>query len=285
MNPIVSVVLCTFNAGKYLRATIESVLNQSYKDFEFIIWDDGSTDNTKSIIHSYADNRIRYFYHDNTGLGEALQMACNEAKGKYIARIDSDDICMPDRFQQQVSFLESHPDYCLVSSAIIKIDKDGKFTWDKNIKRRNNIVHPASMFRKDVYDKCGGYLPLLSGQDKILWARMQGYGKFYNIKQPLIKYRILSESVSHIVDHSSVYYNEFRNLGRLLKSSDEVDNVLIERYNDLYVFMKNESHVSYVSHKKTVFERFYNLLKPIFGSRFAEDIIIFIVNIYTYLKY
>ena len=85
----VSVVLCTFNDERTIKEAIESILCQSYNNFEFIIWNDGSTDGTEEIIKSYKDNRIRYFFHENTGLGEALRLACAEAKGKYIARMDN----------------------------------------------------------------------------------------------------------------------------------------------------------------------------------------------------
>ena len=122
----VSVVLCTFNDEKTIKEAIESILCQSYNIFEFIIWNDGSTDGTEKIIKSYDDNRIRYYYHENTGLGEALRLACAEAKGKYIARMDGDDICLPSRIQKQVEFLESHPDYVLVSSAVFYIDEIGE---------------------------------------------------------------------------------------------------------------------------------------------------------------
>ena len=86
-KPLVSVVLCTYNDELYISQTIESVLCQTYTNFEFIIWDDGSTDGTASIIKSYKDQRIKYFYHINTGIGEAAGLACQQAQGKYIARL------------------------------------------------------------------------------------------------------------------------------------------------------------------------------------------------------
>ena len=117
--PLLSVVLCTYNDERYIAKTINSVLSQSLSDFEFIIWNDGSTDRTEEIIKSFADKRIKYYFHSNTGLGTALALACKEARGKYIARIDGDDLCLPYRFEKEIGFLDSHPDYVLVSSSVL----------------------------------------------------------------------------------------------------------------------------------------------------------------------
>lgn len=95
-HPLVSVVSCVFNEGKYLKECIESVLSQSYRNIEYIIWDDGSTDNTKDIVMSFDDNRITYIYSENRGIGHSTIMACNKARGTYIARIDGDDVWLPN---------------------------------------------------------------------------------------------------------------------------------------------------------------------------------------------
>mgnify|MGYP001537946173 FL=1 len=91
----ISVVMSCYNSERFLRQSIDSILMQSYREFEFIIWNDGSTDSTEEIIKSYHDERIRYFYAPNQGLGSALAAACKEARGRYIARMDDDDIAMP----------------------------------------------------------------------------------------------------------------------------------------------------------------------------------------------
>ena len=106
LKPLVSVVLCTYNTEKYIAEAIESILAQTYTNFEFIVWDDGSTDNTRRVVESFNDNLIHYYYHENTGLGMALKLACEKAHGKYIARMDSDDISLPARLEKEVNYME-----------------------------------------------------------------------------------------------------------------------------------------------------------------------------------
>ena len=113
-SPLVSVVLSAFNDENFLRSSIESILNQSYEDFEFIIVNDGSTDGSQAIIESYDDNRIKLVRNsENIFLAASLNKGIRLSKGKYIARMDSDDIAHPDRFSKQVEFLESNSDYGL----------------------------------------------------------------------------------------------------------------------------------------------------------------------------
>ena len=122
----ISVVMSCYNSERFLRQSIDSILMQSYREFEFIIWNDGSTDSTEEIIKSYHDERIRYFYAPNQGLGSALAAACKEARGRYIARMDDDDIAMPNRLDKELAFLELHPDYILVSCLCEFITEEGK---------------------------------------------------------------------------------------------------------------------------------------------------------------
>lgn len=210
--PLVSVVMPCYNSSRFLREAIESVLNQTFKDFEFIIVDDGSTDNTKEIVLSYKDPRVKYIYKSNGGVGSALKIGCSIAKGKYIARMDSDDICFIDRFQKQVEFLESNSDYVLVSSAVIYIDIYSKvigrsfpYQSDDLIKEvltyNSPIAQPAVMFLKEAYDKVGGYVELIISEDFYLWNKMKGCGKFYNLCIPLLYYRIVYTSLSHTLSH------------------------------------------------------------------------------------
>ena len=130
--PTLSVIMSVYNAEKYLSQAIESILNQSFEDFEFIIIEDCSTDNSLKIIKNYVinDKRIRIIQKAKNkkmrGFIENLNIGLSEAKGKYIARMDSDDISHPDRFEKQVLFLDSHPNVFMVGSAINFIDENGK---------------------------------------------------------------------------------------------------------------------------------------------------------------
>lgn len=292
--PLVSVVMCTFNADKYLSDAILSVLAQTYTNFEFIIWDDGSTDRTKEIIKSFKDNRIHYFYHENTGLGMALNLACTKANGKYIARMDSDDICLPDRLKTEVTFLENHEDHVLVSSAVFNIDECGciikrTFPCTNNrvlklilCKHHNPICHPMVMIRKDAYDKVGGYPPIRKSQDYLLWSRLAKQGKFSNIPSPLGKYRITYASLDH-------YPNSYKKvlLELLLKmANDEVlKKTDIDLYNHIYLYSKDDRKVKHEHmNKKSINIQLTNLFCFKICERKIELLISWIKNIYYYIK-
>ncbi len=291
-NPLVSVVLSTYNDEKYIKATIESVLNQTYNNFEFIIWNDGSLDSTEEIVKSFEDERIRYFYHENTGLGTALSFACNEAKGKYIARIDGDDICLPYRFEKEVTFLESHPEVVLVSSSVFYIDGNGDivgrsypWTWNRNIKCRLNIVHPTTMFRRDIYEKTCGYQDLKSAQDRILWSKMAKYGKFSIIGEPLLYYRLIHNSLSHIIDTQSPYAKMLEILRGKICKDEIICPVDIELHNTLYLLSKKRNQNREGEYKKKIEEVLGERLIKIIGERMTTQFMVLLKNIYAYLRY
>lgn len=294
-KPLVSVVLCTFNDGELLRQAIESVLAQTYNHFEFIIWNDGSTDETENIIKSYNDDRIQYFYHENTGLGLALKMACEKAKGKYIARADGDDICLPQRLEKQVDFMESHPDYVLISANTITIDNHNNeygrtyiCTWDKALRKMfkysSPIIHPASMFRTDVYKKTNGYLNMRRCQDHFLFAQMINYGKVANLKQPLIKYRPDMVNLMGIVNNNPyrLVMAEYR---RKMLRDEVVDEEDLNLYNEICKRYKRKTDVSVdlSKRKKSRTERLNKVVTSLFGEEIGANFIIFIKNLYVSL--
>lgn len=285
----VSVVMCCYNEQRYIKESIDSVLSQTYKDFEFIIWNDGSTDNIEEIIKSYNDSRIRYFYHENTGLGEALRLACQEATGKYIARLDCDDICMAERFEKQVAFLESHPDYVLCSSGVYYMDAEGMVYGrrfpaikDKDIRHRiTAITHPATMFRRDAYEKCGGYYPLRSAQDRILWSRLLKQGKFANLKEPLIKYRVIENSVSHVIDEKSSYGKMIEEIRRKICTDNDYHEEDVNLHNTIYSLAKknfNSNGVCTLKYKLSIEERIYNFSRKFFSEKMSTDIVYIFKN-------
>lgn len=245
-EPLVSVILCTYNDEKYIRESIGSILRQSFPDFEFIIWNDGSSDRTEEIVKSYNDPRIRYFYHENTGLGEALRLACNEAKGKYIARIDGDDIALPQRLEKEVEYLEAHPNCVLVSTAVIYIDENGNvlgrsfpYTWNGVLKKaisfNNPFVHPASMYRADAYFKTKGYPGTRCFQDRIMFKQLSSIGLVGNLCEPLLRYRISSKSVSHSLGE---YMPVLRAIEKLLVENQDQREENIALFNKTYELAK-----------------------------------------------
>jgi glycosyltransferase involved in cell wall biosynthesis len=134
--PRISVVMSVYNGEKYLRQAIESILQQTYTDFEFIIIDDGSTDSSREIIQSYDDKRIRLVINEqNIGLTKSLNKGIRLAKGEFIARMDADDISLPQRFEKQVAYLDSHPEVGVLGTYANIIDHRGKII--------NNIIFPT----------------------------------------------------------------------------------------------------------------------------------------------
>jgi glycosyltransferase involved in cell wall biosynthesis len=284
-----------YNAEKYIAEAIDSILNQTYRDFEFIIWNDGSTDNTERIIKSYNDSRIRYFYHENTGLGKALNLACKEAKGEFIARMDADDISLPNRFEVELKYLDRHKEVALVSSAYNYIDENStvfaismpytnRYLLRRLLRKGLGVLcHPSVMFRKNIYEIAGGYPALRSNQDAVLFPRMNKYAYMVNLSSVLLNYRINEGSISSQTQGN--VYTKMLSSFRLKMMEDE--HVLEEdvclyneissrakKYNALRVAKVNESR------KQTpLYYRLYLFLKHIMGSNFARITVIEMKNI------
>lgn len=211
-NIFLSIVMPTYNCKKYVGLAIESIQNQTFHNYEFIIVDGHSTDGTLEIIERYSatDKRIRVILDEKKGIGAALRLGCSLAKGDYIARMDSDDIAYPERLEKELDFLEHHTEYILVSSSAEYIDSEGNsmgysfpYTWqcllNKNVR---SILHPGVLFRKSVYLKSGGYQPIIRSEDFFLWNRMKQYGRMKVLQCPLMKYRITDEALSNTTTES-----------------------------------------------------------------------------------
>jgi glycosyltransferase involved in cell wall biosynthesis len=163
-QPLISIVMSVFNGEKYLEDAIQSILNQTYKNWEFVIINDGSTDLTESIVQSYQnDHRIKYFYHKNIGLAKSLNRGIQLARGEYIARLDSDDRAFPERLQKQVDFFISNPDVVLLGSAYLQLDASAGMALSiinppqdnlgcrKKLKFGHSVFHHSSvMFKRQI---------------------------------------------------------------------------------------------------------------------------------------
>lgn len=205
-NPIITVLMPVYNCALYINAAMDSILNQTFDDFEFLIIDDASTDSTVSIIKSYNDPRIQFIEKPvNTGYTNSLNYGLSIAKGKYIARMDGDDISVPERFQKQYDFMEANPDVVLCGSSyqIIGTDKISKHPLvheEIKVKLISGcyIAHPTVMFRKATFD----YYDLQydtnmePAEDYDLWSRLVFLGKIANIKEVLLYYRVHSQQTS-----------------------------------------------------------------------------------------
>jgi glycosyltransferase involved in cell wall biosynthesis len=206
----ITAVMSVFNGQAFLAEAVDSILGQSFGDFEFVIIDDGSTDQTAEILRQYAarDARIRIHRHDNMGRTQSLNVGIRIAGGKYIARMDADDISLPNRFQEQFSFMEDHPDVGLVGGAFQLISVNGSLidairypTQDLEIRSAlrvdNPICHPAAFLRKKLVLEAGGYRkPFVESEDYDLWLRLSERAQLANLETFVLQYRIHLNQVS-----------------------------------------------------------------------------------------
>jgi glycosyltransferase involved in cell wall biosynthesis len=206
-SPEVSIVMSVYNGEPYLHESIESILDQTFTDFEFIIIDDGSTDNSRNIIEMYEDKRIKLFSQENRGLAKSLNWGISKARGKYIARMDADDFSFPDRLEKQFSFLEENPNCVASGTNADIIDEENNFVYTSKIdtdwlkiKEKLPIIpffHSSVIFRKDIFFAVEGYPEnMLRAQDLVLFNKMTKHGQLRNLEEVLIKYRIVSNSLS-----------------------------------------------------------------------------------------
>jgi len=212
-NPTISVVMPVYNSAKYLALAIESILNQTFKDFEFIIVDDSSTDSTGQIIKKYikSDKRIVVAKNiKNLGICNSLNIGLSLARGKYVARMDGDDWSYPERLFKQISFMESHPKTVICGGAIevcdsnLRVKNQRHYPISDNkvrekILKLNPFAHPAVMYRKEAAIKAGGYNEKLATvEDYDLYFRLGNLGKFVNLNDTLLKLRLRDNSISSI---------------------------------------------------------------------------------------
>ena len=212
-GPAISVITSVYNGAAYLAEAIDSVLRQSFADFEFLILDDGSTDASAAIIREHAarDARIRPIFRENRGLVASLNQLLAEARAPLVARMDADDICHPERFRQQKQFLDEHGDYGALGTRCEDIDQHGQpwplaypphpLTHDAfllAIERGEPLLcHPSAMYRRELVLGIGGYRPAFRHcEDYDLWLRLARVTRLGNLAQPLLRYRHYSDQVS-----------------------------------------------------------------------------------------
>ena len=201
-SPKISVLMSVYNGEPFLCKAIESVLNQTFGDFEFIIFDDKSLDASASIVRNYGDDRILFIENEeNVGLTKNLCTGMAMAKGEYIARMDADDVCLPQRLERQVQFLDEHPEISVLGSAVYFFDNTGKEilglqpTEHEEIKcellYQFTMLHPSVMMRRGDCARHGlNYNPhFVYSQDFDLWVRSVRKLRFANLREPLIKMR------------------------------------------------------------------------------------------------
>lgn len=212
MNPLVSILLPAYNCEKYIRKTIDSLLNQTYTNFELLIINDGSTDSTSTIIDSYSDSRIQHIHNNgNKGLIYTLNYGIKLAKGKYIARMDADDICLPTRLEKQVDWLEKNTATVILATQIIFINEHDEPTgnWPldmqcvtaKQIKKamlwQSCIAHPSVMMRTEIIQQYNYSAQQKHSEDYDLWLQVLSDGHIIEkIPEQLLQYRVHTASIT-----------------------------------------------------------------------------------------
>lgn len=203
----VSVLMPVFNAEKYLRKAIDSIVLQTEKNWELILVDDGSVDNSFDIVSSYQDKRIKYFKKEHSGVVDTLNFGLSKCSGKYVARMDSDDISYPERLEKQKVFMEEN-NLILSGTFAEKIDcLDNNIgsieylpTEDKKIKLfsliHNPFIHPSVIFDRDIIVRSGGYKNFKHIEDYELWTRIIYKNKVANLPEKLIAYRIHDKQIT-----------------------------------------------------------------------------------------
>lgn len=222
LTPNISVILPVYNGALYLKESINSILNQTYTNFEFIILNDGSTDNSEEIILSYSDKRIKYYKHTNCGLAATLNLGLNLALGTYIARQDQDDISHKTRFEKQVDFLENNLEINLLgtrakifenNSSDVRFHKHATHPADLkfDLLFNNPFVHSSVMFKKTIIQNIGNYITDRNlYEDYNLWSRIAVNSSVANLSEVLVDYRHHNEGLSKNISNFKEYalYNQ-----------------------------------------------------------------------------
>jgi len=299
----ISVIMPIYSDKEYLKDSIESIINQDFKDFEFIIVNDGASKEISNIIEKYKleDERIKIIYHnDNQGLAKSVNDALKIAKGKYIARMDGDDISLIKRLSKQKEFLDKHTDIDIVGSSVEKINQNGDtisiytppFTTEDinaSLEKYNPMVHPSIMFRNNkgiVYRE-----KFLAVQDYDLFLRIKDSNqKMANMRDVLLKYRISNKhsDIGRMLKHSSYHLlaldlhkervtNGFDSYDSF--DSTKFENLTVENIADsrvleqlLFSFYKNKENKMLSKYVRTYIKRFglsFKLIKTmlIYGTK------------------
>lgn len=242
LTPRVSVVMAVYNGEKYLREAINSILSQTYTDFEFIIVDDGSTDSSSDIIAEYKDNRIVSLANTvNKGLIYSLNKGLDQAKGEYIIRMDADDLSAPNRIEEQVKYMDRNPEIGISGTSYVFFG-DGITSKKRRLERsplqnKANLIffpvvaHPSVIMRKSILNTYNLRYreEYKHAEDYGLWVEAVSHTKISNLNKPLLFYRVLANSITRSANkdldsrfqiHKKIYQKYFKELGASLNNEE-----------------------------------------------------------------
>ncbi|MCB1196045.1 glycosyltransferase [bacterium] len=271
--PKVSVIMPSYNCAHYLPNAIQSVLNQTFEDYEIVVIDDGSTDSTKDLMQAYVEKypqKIRYIYQKNKGLSGARNTGIENACGEYIALLDADDLWLPERLKAQIDFLKKHPEYSFVFSDVYAMDENGK--RGKTMMRlkkpvsgdifyelllENFISVPTTLIKKDCFKNAGFYSSDMKlCEDHHFSLRLANYYKGGYIDQPLACYMIRSNSLSSSLLNMRIWD---------MKVVDEMARLFPERVKAGSKYFKQARanllyEMGYISYRQNNFKDAWNYL-------------------------
>lgn len=286
--PKISIIMSCFNSALYLRSAVDSMLNQSFSDFEFIIVNDGSTDETLKILNEYTDNRICIVNQENQGLASSLNKAIALAKGEYLVRMDSDDISHPNRLEKQVKFMESNPSIGVMGTAVNYINEEGNILGrsfptlkSNSIKKKilecqgNVINHPSVIIRKNIITLLGSYNSYMSfNQDYQLWSKLLRNGVYIvNINDVLLNYRISINSIGSEI----VFSKASKEILHKILGYDNPSEKMVKELKDS--IKKNKGITSREKAYLNLENKIYNIIKYFIGSKNSSFIVSKIKNI------
>lgn len=258
-NPLVSVIMPVFNGETFLKESIQSILNQTYKNFEFIIINDGSTDTSASILSHFTnkDNRIKiYTFLDNAGVVRCLNKGIELSQGKYIARMDADDISLPNRLKKQVLFLEQNPKYYLIGSQTEMINQKGKqlgvftqlYSSYEELKISSLFYspfsHPTIMIKKEFLNSTSYHSDFHKIEDYDLWIRLLENNFASNLNETLLLYRIhpgqetQNENNIRVSNLKKLYRRQFKLYGISFSEIDLETHLLIPGSNAIQLSLE-----------------------------------------------
>ncbi len=244
--PRVSVIMPAYNASTFVRAAIDSILAQTFSDFELIVLNDGSTDNTQAIVQSYDDERIRLINKSNSGVASTLNLGLSQATGEFIWRHDADDISLPNKLERQINFMDTHPEFVLCATQIAFMSERGKIAWNKRQPKTDwlgdadfrevrfedfapfsPITHATVLFRSSIMPLISGYREaFITSEDVDLWLRMSHHGRLAVLNKCDYCVRLSPASATAVRGWKNEFYRELAKefwRQRIENGSDELE--------------------------------------------------------------
>lgn len=236
-QPKISILMPVYNAERFLAAALDSILAQTFTDFELLILDDGSTDGSPELVRSYQDPRIRYFQNrGNLGISATLNKGIELAAAPLIARMDADDICYPERLQKQYNYMQQHQECALVACWVRVVNEQGEFVRQDDFKSQYYyynltfecwIYHPTILFRKEAVQAVGGYTTPYSEDFELFW-QLSRIHKFYVLPEVLLDYRVTDQSLHQVLKKEEYHRTQQAQVLRNIRYFTQEETVVSE---------------------------------------------------------